>query len=499
MSTWTMGKKLATATTASVAATLLLGAVAVVSSHSLGRAITTAYEHDAVLLAYSHEIQIHLQAISTGLGSATLAKLAGNEAGARNGLREAEQARTKLEEVIKATQPMLAGREEQRALAALQEHLASWRGVEQPIVTALINNQSQEALRLLNTQAAEAVRKGVAAMELFEEAIDADNARAEQAAIAQARTVFWITLLLACVGLAAAASSGYAGRSATQRLRRIVGELTSSAEEVAGMSRQVSQSAQGLADGVSGQAASLEETSASAEEMNAVTQQNALRCQQASDLATDAQKGFEYTNNALAKMVDAMAGITASSDEISKIIKVIDEIAFQTNILALNAAVEAARAGEAGMGFAVVADEVRNLAQRSAQAARDTTGLIEESISRAADGSRKLGHVSKSIVSITEYSKKVKVLAEEVSTGSAEQARGISEIARTLRTVEQATQRGQMAADQTQDAGQQLSGQAVALDQTIQQLAAMVGGVRSSDAHVFHSGPEIAFAGAQNQ
>jgi methyl-accepting chemotaxis protein len=135
-----------------------------------------------------------------------------------------------------------------------------------------------------------------------------------------------------------------------------------------------------------------------------------------------------------------MNDINASSDRISKIIKVIDEIAFQTNILALNAAVEAARAGEAGMGFAVVADEVRNLAQRCAQAARDTAGMIEDSIAKSNDGKSKLDLVVTAIDSINESAAKVKHLVDQVSSGSVEQSRAIEQVAGAIVQMEKVTQ-----------------------------------------------------------
>jgi len=140
---------------------------------------------------------------------------------------------------------------------------------------------------------------------------------------------------------------------------------------------------------------------------------------------SESQQRVARTNEALGQMVIAMAEISSSSGKIAKIIRVIDEIAFQTNILALNAAVEAARAGEAGMGFAVVADEVRNLAQRCAQAAKDTAGLIEESISKSNEGKLKTDLVASEIHSIIEQSSKVKTLVDNVNAGSVEQARAL--------------------------------------------------------------------------
>src|ERR1035438_1990410 len=159
-----------------------------------------------------------------------------------------------------------------------------------------------------------------------------------------------------------------------------------------------------------------------------MARQNSENSTAAASLATQSQERIAETNRTLEQMVEAMGEIHTSSGKISKIIKVIDEIAFQTNILALNAAVEAARAGEAGMGFAVVADEVRNLAQRSAQAAKDTAGLIEESISKSSEGRAKLEQLSVAIRAITEKAAQVKTLINEVRVGSQEQSRGIEQI-----------------------------------------------------------------------
>jgi methyl-accepting chemotaxis protein/methyl-accepting chemotaxis protein-1 (serine sensor receptor) len=179
-------------------------------------------------------------------------------------------------------------------------------------------------------------------------------------------------------------------------------------------------------------------------------------------------------------MVVAMSDIKTSSDKVGKIIRVIDEIAFQTNILALNAAVEAARAGEAGMGFAVVADEVRNLAQRCAQAARDTAGLIEESICKSNEGKMKVDQVAAAIQAITQESAKVKALVDEVSVGSQEQTRGIEQVSKALMQIEQVTQQSAANAEESAAAAEELTAQASTLMEVVDQLSAMVGGVKAS-------------------
>jgi methyl-accepting chemotaxis protein/methyl-accepting chemotaxis protein-1 (serine sensor receptor) len=189
----------------------------------------------------------------------------------------------------------------------------------------------------------------------------------------------------------------------------------------------------------------------------------------------EAADKVEESNRALADMVTSMNEISSSSSKISKIIKVIDEIAFQTNILALNAAVEAARAGEAGMGFAVVADEVRNLAQRSAQAAKDTTQLIEESIQSATSGKYKLDQVARASESVNDLVKAVGSLVQEVRLGSEEQERGIEQIAKAVSQMERVTQQIAANAEEGAAAGEELRKHASTVGRTVDALQSLVG------------------------
>ena len=205
---------------------------------------------------------------------------------------------------------------------------------------------------------------------------------------------------------------------------------------------------------------------------------NAENSKQSTELMGLVDERVGDANRALQEMIGAMDSIGASSGKIAKIIKAIDEIAFQTNILALNAAVEAARAGEAGAGFAVVADEVRNLAQRSAQAARDTATLIEESIAVSGSGTAKVGLVSAAIKAINDGAGKVRVLVDEVSAGSEEQARGIDQISHAIRQMEQVTQSSAAGSEEAAAAGEQLAAQAQQLTHVMQELRAMVMGGR---------------------
>jgi methyl-accepting chemotaxis protein/methyl-accepting chemotaxis protein-1 (serine sensor receptor) len=304
----------------------------------------------------------------------------------------------------------------------------------------------------------------------------ADLSRTEQAAESSATGSFWITGLLLALSCCVAGVFIFVVRQINALLRNSVGELADSSVQIASAAQQVSSSSQSLAQGSSEQAATIEETSSVSTEINSMAQRNTENSHSTADLVTRSQDGFARTNQSLTEMVDAMDGINASSQKISKIIKVIDEIAFQTNILALNAAVEAARAGEAGMGFAVVADEVRNLAQRCAQAAKDTADLIEESIQRANGGKIKVDEVAVAIRAITEESSKVKVLVDEINLGSVEQSRGIDQITRSITQMEQVTQSNAANAEESAAAAEELNAQAEAMKEIVKTLHAMVDG-----------------------
>ncbi len=294
-------------------------------------------------------------------------------------------------------------------------------------------------------------------------------------AAATGARVKWLTwlLLLLSVGLGSGALF-LVVRNLNRVLRQTVSELTEGAGQVASASAQVASSSQTLAQGSSEQAASLEETSASSEEITSMTQKNAENSSTAATLMTDVDQRVTEGNRTLEEMMQSMREITGSSDKISKIIKVIDEIAFQTNILALNAAVEAARAGEAGMGFAVVADEVRSLAQRSAQAAKDTSSLIEESIAKSNEGGTRLQRVADVMRAITESTVKVKTLVDEVNLGSQEQARGIQQISKAITQMDQVTQGTAASAEESASASEQLSAQAEAMDHAVRKLSLLV-------------------------
>jgi len=295
---------------------------------------------------------------------------------------------------------------------------------------------------------------------------------AENDAVARERRL--VVLVLVTGLLAVAAISIAVVRRMNGSLRRTVLALTEGSHQVAAAASEVSSSGQALAQATSQQAASLQETSSSGVQITAMAEQDADKSKRSAQLMDQVDSRVSEANQTLDQMITSMREINASSEKISRIIKVIDEIAFQTNILALNAAVEAARAGEAGLGFAVVADEVRNLAQRSAQAAKDTAELIEESIAHANAGSGKLERVAAAIRAITESTLEVKTLASELHLDNEEQARAIAQISKALSQIEGATQNVAANAEESASASDELNANATALQQVAIDLRSMV-------------------------
>lgn len=258
-------------------------------------------------------------------------------------------------------------------------------------------------------------------------------------------------------------------------ITHLIADLSESSTYIASAARQVSASSQSVAQGTSEQAASLEESSASLEEMSSMTKRNAESATRANELARMARQVADGGATDMEAMARAMNEIKTSSDDIAKIIKTIDEIAFQTNILALNAAVEAARAGEAGMGFAVVADEVRSLAHRSAQAARETASKIEGAISKTTQGVEISAKVSTSLAGIVERVREVDTLIAEVATASREQSQGLEQLNAGIGQMDKVVQANASSAEESSAAAQQLNAQAAMLKEGVARLQKVVG------------------------
>ncbi len=265
-------------------------------------------------------------------------------------------------------------------------------------------------------------------------------------------------------------------RSIISTVSGVSGSLDSASNQVADAAGEISSSSQTLADGASRQAASVEESSASMEEVASMSRRDADNAKEADNLMRDTKKVINEAGTSMTRMTESMAEISAASAETQKIVKTIDEIAFQTNLLALNAAVEAARAGEAGAGFAVVADEVRNLAMRAAEAAKNTSGLIEGTVQKVQVGTSLVEETSKSFGSVSDGTDRIAVLIAEIASSAAEQAAALAQMNQSLQEIETVTQSNASAAEQAAAASEELSGQADMMKSYVEELLAFVEG-----------------------
>jgi methyl-accepting chemotaxis protein len=310
-------------------------------------------------------------------------------------------------------------------------------------------------------------------------AADATKASSSQAALLKIISITATVVgVIAALGLGILISIGI-----NKALKKVCSNLSAGADQTASAAGQVSSSSQSLAEGSSEQAASLEETSASLEEISSMTKRNGENATKAKDLAGQTRAAAETGAADMEEMKRAMDAIKGASDDISKIIKTIDEIAFQTNILALNAAVEAARAGEAGAGFAVVAEEVRNLAQRSAQSAKETAGKIEDSVKKSENGVQICGKVALSLGEIVGKARQVDALVGEIDQASKEQTQGIEQVNTAVTQMDKVTQSNAAGAEESAAAAEELNAQAVVLQDSVAELLALVDGADHGTGH----------------
>jgi len=469
--------------------TKLFGVFGLILAFALGTSVYSLYtersirsrlqnEIDAssVRLDQSRQIVIGLANMRSAMRGISLFSLMQKPEAVAAAQKQFDASAQQMQGVVQEMAAGAAADSERAAVEVIRSGLDQWvSGMVDFVALSTSGHGDEAAQNALKTMtpAMDAIQKNAAQFGQASRARhDAAVAAVEAATELSATVNVVLTLLLV---VSAAFAFGVVVRL-VRTLKGITRSVADDAEQVASAATQISAASESLAHGSSDQAASLEETSASTEEISATARRNRDNTQTAAGLVGQSAERFTETNRALDLMVTSIGEINASSDKISRIIKVIEEIAFQTNILALNAAVEAARAGQAGTGFAVVADEVRNLAHRCSEAARDTATLIEESIAKAGEGKTRVDRVAGAIRAMTEEAVKVKTLVEEVNLSSQEQATGIEQIGRAVAQMEQLTQGSAANAEETASAAKALSVQSESLNQIVENLAELVGG-----------------------
>ncbi|MGB7548584.1 MAG: methyl-accepting chemotaxis protein [Terracidiphilus sp.] len=493
----TIGKKLAIGVTALIACVLVLSFTSLRVISKLGTSLDSAVNGTGKkldLLASTREGFQQLKATSTraqvAFAIGELARRSPNgsqwsctachvPSSTEDTLRDIKASAGGVQQHATELRGLVSDESEIKALNTLDNGAAQWVNYTEQYLPLATSNHFEDAHVILRDQMFPLIEDTDKAADVLTEKERAELTASNQQAKISISRGRWAVFTVICINLFVAFTLLWLVRKITSSLRLMAAELDTGAREVAAMATQTSASSQSLAQGASEQAASLEETSASSEEIRSISCRSTDHLRSAAEVMTKSQEDFFHTETALGDMVAAMAEINAQSGKIAKIIKVIDEIAFQTNILALNAAVEAARAGEAGTGFAVVADEVRNLAQRSAQAAKDTTALIEESIAKSEDGRTKVDQVAAAMRKITEQTTRVKVMVDEANSGSQEQSRGIEEIVKAISQMEQVTQQSAANSEEGAAAAEELTSQSECLQEIAQKLTIMVDGSRA--------------------
>jgi methyl-accepting chemotaxis protein len=393
---------------------------------------------------WATKIAQHLDKLATLLGAGEPAQMAANFSAA---LERYQAAAKRLQAALKAG-------EFEQAMTVLDQDVGKSKQALDTCLTAL----SQHCF-VISTEASEGV-SGTVARNL--------------------RITLTCTAVAAVVSAFALVFVHLIARRTSRKIGEHLGTLAAASEQVQQGARMLAGGSDSLAEGASQQAASLEETGSSLVEIGSMTKRNAESAQKAKDVAAHASTAADHGAEHMAAVEGAMAAINTASVEITKILKTIDEIAFQTNLLAINAAIEAARAGEAGMGFAVVADEVRALAQRSATAAKETAAKIEDSVAKSQQGVRISGSAKERFDAIQQHVRELETLVSEIAASCAEQSDGIAQVNGSVAQMDKLTQANAANAEETASAAEELNGQALSLHEAVGALNRLAGSTMAS-------------------
>ncbi len=456
--------------------TVIVGAIGVTKIRAVARADKAMYEQNVKPLTYISITSSSFQAMRNMLRDAVINKFIYGKDIAHHieGIQELDRkGLANLEKFGAAIETEGVRHEFDNLKAAL----AAYFPLREKLLSLIGEGKKEEAIAFMQGEiAVQGLKIAGAIDKLMEMEVNDAKSKSDQNTAAADGAV-WFNLGLTGIGTLLAIILGvYLSLSITRPVLRVTAGLSEGAEQVAAASSQVAAASQNLAEGTSEQASSLEETSSSMEELSSMTRQNAENANQAKVMMGQAAELVGKVDRSMTDMVAAIDEISKSSEETGKIIKSIDEIAFQTNLLALNAAVEAARAGEAGAGFAVVADEVRNLAMRAAEAAKNTSDLIENTIKAVKKGHELTLNTQEAFKENTAIAVKIGQLIEEIATASQEQANGIGQINVAVAEMDKVTQRSAANAEESASASEEMNAQAEQMKVLVKELMAVIGG-----------------------
>ena len=472
----TIGKKLFIGSGAMLLRLLAMAVSCLVSIGRLGSELDAAEKLTGRKLYLYGEMMTEVNMAQANMRGIILFTLMGDSAGVQQNVESLDaQIATMFKDAREVT-PLNTTARGRELAAAFGAQLRKLSQLSRAIKDLCAAGKTKEAAMILSGAAVSTIdvlQKSATEMrDRQQEHLEASAQKGDQE-ISRARWTAW-SLALVSVLIGIVILKVINGMS--KQLRHATSQLAEGASQISAAAAQVASCSQSLARGASEEAASIEETSASAEEIAAMTEQNTESAHDCSKLMVRAQEIGKSGRAAAQQLGETMDAINSSSQEISKILKVIDDISFQTNILALNAAAEAARAGESGAGFAVVADEVRSLARRCAEAAAATTELVTRSVATAQEGNLKLQAVNNSLGQSAQIRIDVQTVSDRVSKYSDEQRQCIRQISQAVHQLGDVAQSTASGAEESASASEELSAQAQALGLIVLELQALVGG-----------------------